>query len=120
MQCGAIDYAVPLNNLTAKFHLDVNYDAGYYINYTDVEFDPVSRAVRYTQPKGDKAFIVNARVSLADIKLGSDDTKMTLSIWSRNLLNEQHVFYKSASARAGVSGFFNDPRTFGFDINIKM
>jgi len=117
---GAIDYAVPLNDLTAKFHLDVNYDAGYYINYTDVEFDPVSRAVRYTQPKGDKAFIVNARVSLADIKLGSDDKQMTLSIWSRNLLNEQHVFYKSASARAGVSGFFNDPRTFGFDINIKM
>jgi len=36
------------------------------------------------------------------------------------LLNEQHVFLKSTSPTGGTSGFFNDPRTFGAEINIKM
>jgi iron complex outermembrane receptor protein len=30
------------------------------------------------------------------------------------------VFLKSTSPTGGTSGFFNDPRTFGAEINIKM
>ena len=70
------------------------------------------------QPKGDEAMIVNARIALTDIPTAAG--KATVSIWSRNLLNEEHVFYKSQSVTAGVNGFFNDPRTFGFEINLKM
>lgn len=117
---GSLDYQFALDPVTVKLHLDANYDSGYYINYTDVEFDPVTRAVRLAQPKGDPGFVVNARFSLADIEVGNSGSKLTFSLWARNLLNEQHVFYKSLSARAGLSGFFNDPRTFGFDINLKM
>ncbi|MBA4356024.1 MAG: hypothetical protein C0409_15180, partial [Novosphingobium sp.] len=72
------------------------------------------------QPKGDKAFIVNGRVALADIELGRGDARFTIAAWARNLFNEQHVFYKTASIERGVSGFFNESRTFGIEIGVKM
>ncbi len=117
---GAIDYETPLSGFTLKAHIDANYDSGYYANYTDVLIDPLTRALRVAQPRGDKAFVVNGRIALADIGLGSSDAKLTLSVWSRNLFNEQHVFAKFSGPTGGVSGFFNDPRTFGIEANIKM
>lgn len=119
---GAIDYEVPVgaSDMKVKLHLDANYDSGYYGNYTDSNYDPTTRAVLYAQPKGDKAFVVNGRIALADIAMGNSNAKTTVAVWARNLFNEQHMFYKSGSATAGVSGFFNDPRTFGVEINVKM
>jgi len=45
---------------------------------------------------------------------------VTIAAWARNLFDEAHLFYKSGSAASGVSGFFNDPRTFGGDVNVKF
>lgn len=116
----AIDYELPLDGFTLKAHIDGNYDSGYFANYTDAEFDPVTRAVRYTQPKGDKALVFNARLAVTDIDLGNSGAKLTFAVWARNLFNEQHLFYKSGAPRSGVQGFFNDPRTFGAELNLKM
>jgi iron complex outermembrane receptor protein len=116
----AIDYSLPLDGFTLKAHFDGNYDSGYYANYTDAEYDPVTRAVRYAQPKGDKALVFNGRLALGDIDLGASDAKLTVAVWARNLFNEQHLFYKSGAPRSGIQGFFNDPRTFGIEANIKM
>jgi iron complex outermembrane receptor protein len=74
----------------------------------------------YLQPKGDKAFVVNGRVALADIGLGDSGGKMTVAFWARNVFNEQHLFYKSGAPTSGVVGFFNDPRTFGGEVNIRF
>jgi iron complex outermembrane receptor protein len=117
---GSIDYEVPLKNASLRFHLDGNYDSGYYANYTDVTYDPTTRAVRFAQVKGDSAFVVNGRVALADIDMGSSGAKVTIAAWARNLFNEQHLFYKTATPAAGVSGFFNDARTFGGEVNVKF
>jgi iron complex outermembrane receptor protein len=106
--------------VTLKAHLDANYDSGYYGNYTDPLIDTRTRAVRVAQPKGDKAFVVNGRIAIADIDLGRSDARLTVSAWVRNLLNEEHVFLKSTSPTGGTTGFFNDPRTFGIEANIKM
>ncbi len=116
----AIDYEVPFDTFTLKAHIDGNYDSGYYANYTDSNYNTVTRAVVFKQPKGDSALIFNARLALTDFNLGDSDAKLTFAVWARNLLNEQHLFYKSGSAAAGISGFFNDPRTFGAEINIKF
>jgi iron complex outermembrane receptor protein len=116
---GAIDYEVPLKGMLLRAHLDGNFDAGYYGNYTDALIDSTTRAVRVAQPKGDQGFVVNGRLSLTDIEV-AEGRKLSVAIWSRNLLNEQHVFLKSTSPTGGTSGFFNDPRTFGAEINIKM
>ncbi len=45
---------------------------------------------------------------------------MTIALWARNLFNEQHLFYTSVSPTSGTSGFFNEPRTFGGEINFRF
>lgn len=117
---GSIDFETPAGGAMLRAHFDINYDSGFYVGYTDVAYDPVTRAVRYAQPKGDRALIANARLALADIDMGANGAKMTVGLWARNLFNEQHVFYKSGSQTAGISGFFNDPRTWGVELNVKM
>ena len=117
-----LDYetTVGMGDAKLRFHLDGNYDSGFYANYTDSNYDTVTREVRYKQPKGDAALIFNGRVALADVAVGDAGAKLTFAVWARNLFNEEHLFYKSGNAAAGVSGFFNDPRTFGGEINIKF
>jgi iron complex outermembrane recepter protein len=115
---GTINYELPLNGFTLKAYIDGNYNSGYFANYNDPLIDPRGGAVRIAQPTGDAAFTVNARLAIADIDV--DGRKLTVALWSRDLFNEQHVFYRNVSSTAGETGFFNDPRTFGAEINIKL
>jgi iron complex outermembrane receptor protein len=116
----SIDYDLPIKDFNLRAHIDGNYDSGFYANYTDVTYDPVTRAVRFAQPKGDSGFIVNSRLALADIPLGGGDGKLTLAVWARNLLNSQFLFWKSGSPQGGISGFFNDFRTYGVEANVRF
>jgi iron complex outermembrane receptor protein len=115
----SIDYELPLKDFTIRAHLDGNFNDGFYGNYSDPEFDPVTRAVRYAQPKGEKALIFNGRIAFADIDIGASDAKLTVAVWARNLFNQEHLFYKGGAPRSGVQGFFNEPRTFGVEAKIK-
>ena len=125
---GSIDYKLPIGDGDAsiKFHLDANYAQA------TQTFDQFAT-------KADSSFIVNGRISLADVKLGGGDQKVTVGVWSRNLLNEHHVYRRDPSnslpavqtaAAAGVPnivlvgnnanilgdyGNFNMPRTFGIE-----
>ncbi|MDE2596575.1 MAG: TonB-dependent receptor [Sphingomonadales bacterium] len=117
---GAIDYEVPLAGARLVAHLDANYDSGYFANYTDPGFNTTTGAVTIAQPKGDKAFIVNGRLALADVALGANGAQFTLAAWARNLFNEQHAYYRSFSPLAGGTGLFNEPRTFGVELSVKM
>ncbi len=114
----AIDFEAPFRAARFVAHLDANYGDGYYANYTDLAYDPVTRAVTMPNPKGDSSLIVNGRLSLADIPAG--DGLALISIWSRNLLNDEHVFAKFVDPRQGFGGFFNDPRTFGIELAVKL
>jgi iron complex outermembrane recepter protein len=114
----SVDYEAPFIGMTFLAHLDANYDDGYYANYTDVAYDPVTRAVTVPQPKGDPSFNVNARISLSDIVMG--DSTATISLWSRNLLDEEHVFYRTKSVIQGTTGFYNEPRTIGLELKLKL
>jgi iron complex outermembrane receptor protein len=116
----AIDYEMPMHGFKLRAHLDGNYDSGYYANYTDSNFNNLTRAVIYPQPKGDSALVFNGRIAIADIDMGASNARLTVAVWARNLFNEEHVFVKFGTAAAGVNGFFNDPRTFGIEANIKM
>ncbi len=108
---GFVDYELPLSgqdDMRLRFHLDANYADPQY----SFQSEPVQT---------DSSFIVNGRVALADIALNGNTTA-TLSIWSRNLLNEAHVFRRSAANAAvlGDYGNFNAPRTFGADATINF
>jgi len=113
-----LDYERPFLSASFAAHLDANYGDGYYASYTDVAYDPITRAVTIKQPKGDSSFVVNGRLSIAEIPAGEGTA--SISIWSRNLLDEEHVFAKFLSDRTGTAGFFNEPRTIGFEVSVKM
>jgi iron complex outermembrane receptor protein len=105
------DYEMPLGNngMSARFHLDANYGDATY----SFQGEPTV--------KTQSSFIVNGRIALADIPLGSFQN-LTLSVWSRNLFNETHIYRRSA-ANAGVLGDyanFNPPRTFGIQGEVRF
>jgi iron complex outermembrane receptor protein len=108
---GFIDYSVPIGGAETKlrFHLDANYADSQY----SFQAEPVK-----TQP----SFIVNGRIALADISLGDGATRATVSIWSRNLFNEAHIYRRSAANAAILGDYanFNPPRTFGAELAVNF
>lgn len=105
----AVDYARPMGDMTVKLHLDANYaDA-------TQTFDQFAL-------KADSSFIVNGRVSLADIDLGQSNGSLTLSLWSRNLLDEEHIYRRDPSNQATLGDYanFNEPRTYGIEASMRF
>ncbi|KRG70584.1 TonB-dependent receptor [Pseudoxanthomonas dokdonensis] len=104
----AIDYWIPFSNMSSlKFHIDGNWSDGFYTS-------------EYDQTLTDSSFVVNARIALVDVPLASDGATLDLSLWSRNLLDEEHLFYKLNNAALGQTGIFNDPRTYGLDLTVHF
>ena len=112
---GNLDYALPLSgssNMALKLHLDANYSDPHY------SFDNEPVLV-------DKSFLVNARLSIADIPMANGGQTLTVAVWSRNLFNEQHIYRRSNANRVPIDGNyrtvvgdyanFNTPRTFGIE-----
>jgi len=104
----AIDYWVPFANAASlKFHVDGNWSDGFYTS-------------EYDQTLTDRSFVVNARIALVDLPLDANGSTLDISLWSRNLLDEEHLFYRLNSAALGQTGIFNDPRTFGLDLAVHF
>ncbi len=101
----AFDYNRPIGEMTFRAHLDANLSSPYHATSSDATYT-------------DKSAVLNARLALSDIPVGSGGTKVQASLWSRNLGNEQHAFYK-AGGSLGNYGIFNEPRTYGLDLNVK-
>ena len=106
-----VDYELPLGSggMSARFHLDANYaDATY-----SFQAEPV---------KTDSSFIVNGRVGLSDIPVGSFGQTLTLSVWVRNLFDETHIYRRSAANAAVLGDYanFNPPRTFGIEGSVRF
>lgn len=117
---GSIDYELPLStssDMALKLHLDGNYSSRAYT----FDNEPVQ-----AQP----SFLVNARLSLADIPMSDAGQKLTVSLWSRNLFNEQHIYRRSNANRDPIDGNYltvlgdyanyNAPRTFGVEATINF
>jgi iron complex outermembrane receptor protein len=126
------DYELPLSNsdVRVKLHLDANYAQA-------------TQSFDQFETKADSSFIVNSRLSVLDVNVGGR-SKMNIGLWSRNLLNEQHVYRRDPSNSlpavqtspvTGVAnvllvgnvgnmlgdyGNFNMPRTFGLDASISF
>jgi len=104
---GAIDYKLPVPIGELRFHLDANYaDA-------TQTFDQFAI-------KADSSFIMNGRLSLADIDVGGG--KLAVSLWARNLLDKDYVYRRDPSNRAtlGDYGNFNEPRTYGIEASVAF
>jgi iron complex outermembrane receptor protein len=106
----ALDYSYPLGNGELRAHLDANYSEG-------------TQSFEQSPQKTDDSFIVNANVALADVDMGGGRL-MTFSLWSRNLLDEEHIYRRSTENRSGTNAIgdyanFNEPRTYGFEVRAR-
>jgi iron complex outermembrane receptor protein len=110
---GQIDYEMPLGNLTVRAHLDGAWDSGSFGSSTP-------NAVGVWNPRSQPGLVVNTRMALGNIDLAGSGADMTVSFWMRNLFNEQHLVARSYSVAQGIYGYFNDPRTFGVQANVKF
>jgi iron complex outermembrane receptor protein len=120
---GAIDYTIPLNDLDLKFHIDGNYAQS-------------TQAFDQFATHNDASFIVNSRVALSNINLGTN--QLTISAWVRNLFDKQYIFRRDPSnslpaapttpgattgninSVLGDYGNFNAPRTYGLEASVKF
>lgn len=105
---GYVDYAIPFgNDSSVRFHIDGNYS------------DPVY-SFQNENVLTEKSFILNGRIALSDLPIANKT--VTVAIWSRNLLNETHI-YRRSNANNGTLGSyanFNQPRTFGLELQTKF
>ena len=108
---GFLDFETPVaaNDTRLRFHIDGNY--------ADEQYSFQSEDVRT-----ESSFIVNGSIALAAIPLTSSGVTGTLSLWTRNLFNEAHIYRRSNanSALIGDYGNFNPPRTFGVEGTVKF
>ena len=126
---GAIDYELPVPSIGSgtalRFHLDANYASSQY----SFQLEPT---------KTDASFVVNGRIALTDLQINGG-TKVTLSVWSRNLFNNTYIYRRSAANSSPVQNFngttlvstnyggvlgdygnLNAPRTWGFELSAKF
>jgi iron complex outermembrane recepter protein len=108
---GSFDYAFPVGGAGTqiKLHLDANYSSPAFT------FDNEN-------VKNEKSFLINGRLSLADIPMSDNGQKLVISAWARNLLNESHIFRRSNANRLVLGDYanFNAPRTFGFEATVAF
>lgn len=105
----SIDYVLPLGGETElRAHLDANVSDGFHSMASEATLT-------------DNSFVVNGRLAVAGIDV-TRGAKLELSLWSRNLFNEQHLFVRSHGAYAvgGDYGIFNEPRTYGLDATLRF
>lgn len=105
---GSIDYQTYIGNSDAmiKLHLDGNYTSPSYT------FDNEN-------VMNEKSFIVNGRVTVADIDIAKQN--LSVSFWGRNIFNESHIYRRSNANRLVLGDYanFNAPRTFGVEVGFK-
>lgn len=130
---GSVDYKLPVGNAGAelRFHLDAAY------NQATQSFDQFPN-------KADGSFIVNGRITLAKLSMGDSGAQLQISVWGRNLFDEQYLFRRDPSnslpsvqvtqitgvANAlvvvnksnilGDYGNFAMPRTFGIENTLRF
>ena len=121
---GYVDYETPiLGKMTFRIHLDANYASRQYAFQTEfADVSPTGSLVQNVAAKTDPSFIVNGNVALADIGMGDGGATANLSLWSRNLLDESHIYRISVANRGTIGDYanFNPPRTFGVELRLKF
>ncbi|MDE2403921.1 MAG: TonB-dependent receptor [Sphingomonadales bacterium] len=123
---GSIDYELPIAKTSAsvRLHLDANYSQS-------------TQAFDQFATHNDASFVVNGRLSVANVAVGPGGQKLTFGAWVRNMFDTQYVFRRDPSNSLpsvqtsniyagaignvqGDYGNFNAPRTFGIDATVNF
>ena len=118
---GNIDYERDVGGATFRLHLDAAYASRQYAFQAEfADVSPTGSSVQPVAAKTDPSFIVNGSIGLADFKVSDGVTTGSLSFWTRNLLDESHIYRISAANRGTIGDYanFNPPRTFGVEFRV--
>jgi iron complex outermembrane recepter protein len=63
--------------------------------------------------------LLNARLSLADIRIGGGVSGQ-VALWGRNLLDEHEMEYNFTLGGPALTSTFIRPRTYGIDFNVDF
>ena len=103
-----VDYSfAPFEFGTLVVHVDVTAtDEYHYIGNGSQELDSY--------------VLINAKLILTDIVLGNHAGALRLSVWGKNLTDEEYVIYGVPLAGVGAVRVFGTPRTYGFDMTYEF
>ncbi|MCB1630482.1 MAG: TonB-dependent receptor [Pseudomonadales bacterium] len=80
----------------------------------------VQNPINYQWDSPGSRTLLNARISLNDINLGSccdDKSRLRVSLWGKNLTDEEYINFGIDFGAIGWAGaVYGEPRTYGFDV----
>jgi iron complex outermembrane recepter protein len=102
----SIDYTLPeLSIGTVALHLDYNATDNYF--YSPNNFN-----------QGDARDVLNARITLSDVPLGSGQGTLKFALWSKNITDEQYIQYH-INAVISEAVTYGEPRSSGIDVSFE-
>lgn len=98
------------------YNVAVDYSVGAISAHVDANYQDATQTFDQYDTTNDSSFIMNAKLSY---KISES---YNVSLWSRNLLDETHVYRRDPSnaTSLGYYGNFNAPRVFGVTLNAKF
>ncbi|OUS03643.1 hypothetical protein A9Q81_07205 [Gammaproteobacteria bacterium 42_54_T18] len=63
--------------------------------------------------------LLNARISLGDMDLGSDGKTVDVALWGKNITDEEYRI-NGIPTQTGAINYFGDPRTYGLDVTFNF
>lgn len=70
--------------------------------------------------KSDESNKLNARISLSDVAIADTDATMVISVWGKNITDEETVGWGIDFGGLGFTGVqYDEPATYGIDVSIK-
>lgn len=103
-----VDYTFrPFSFGTLSAHVDVMATDEYnYVGLGSQELDSYA--------------LINARLILTDIPLANHGGALQISLWGKNLTDEEYVTYGVPLTGVGAVRIFGTPRTYGFDVTYEF
>lgn len=127
LDCGALkQFFVPLAPQHAgALTLDYSFapqSYGILALHMDITSTDHYAYVPFGEQRTDAYSLLNARVELSDIYLGTNNGQLKASIWAKNLLDKEYIIYAFPVGEPAVSigQAFGDPRTMGVDITYQF
>ncbi|OUS27330.1 TonB-dependent receptor [Gammaproteobacteria bacterium 45_16_T64] len=80
----------------------------------------------YPEPWNEKAthvrsyHLLNARIALVNIALGSTSQSFEVAVWGKNLTDEEYRINGIPTGAGSAVNYFGDPRTFGADVTYNF
>jgi iron complex outermembrane receptor protein len=110
-----VDYRFPDFGLPGTLYLNLNYS---HRGETSTPLNLSTPNVRLYSVTPDFS-LLNARLTLSEIPLGSDRNRLTVALWGKNLTDKDYLTLAYQGWVTAGSGSWGDERTFGVDVRFE-